>query len=312
MDKTEWTITESYWDYKVGNTLFTYDENEQEQNKINKNNAELVLTPKFIPLYPQLLQNWFSLIEAALFWFIDFFLDNTKNRFYCTNEQLAQLLNCSEHTISTAIKNLEKNGVIVLHKKIRAGGWVIRFITKWNLENAKIAFWEMWNLHWIYNKKIENKKIIINNNTEQSSENKIEPKIEILWLNNSTLVEEEKEKSSAKKEKEMQELWKREKIDYLINQIKSICDGMNIAYDKTMDRQFAKHILTAKEYGEFCEKIKQDRITFSLNVLIASIKINYWKWPLAWPKKIYQNYADLYNQAKQKAPKIQTPTINVL
>jgi hypothetical protein len=28
--------------------------------------------------------------------------------------------------------------------------------------------------------------------------------------------------------------------------------------------------------------------------------------------KIYQNYADLYNQAKQKAPKLQTPTINVL
>ena len=52
---------------------------------------------------------------------------------------------------------------------------------------------------------------------------------------------------------------------------------MNIAYDKTMDRQFAKHILTAKEYGEFCEKINQDRITFALNVLIASIKINYWQ-----------------------------------
>lgn len=312
MDKTEWFITENCGDYKVENTLFTYDENEQEQNKINKNNAELVLNPKFIPLYPKILQNGFWLIEAILFGFIDFFLENTNNKFYCTNEQMAQLLNCSEHTISTAIKNLEQKWVIVLHKKIRAGWWVIRFITKWNLENAKIAFWEMWNLHWIYNKKIENKKIIINNNTEQSSEIKTEPKIEILWLNNSTLVDEEKEKSSAKKEKEIQELWKREKIDYLINQIKSICDWMNIAYDKTMDRQFAKHILTAKEYGEFCEKINQDRITFALNVLIASIKINYWKWPLAWPKKIYQNYADLYNQAKQKAPKIQTPTINVL
>jgi hypothetical protein len=49
-----------------------------------------------------------------------------------------------------------------------------------------------------------------------------------------------------------------------------------------------------------------------LNVLIASIKINYWKWPLAWPKKIYQNYADLYNQAKSKMQKTFTPTINVL
>jgi hypothetical protein len=124
-----------------------------------------------------------------------------------------------------------------------------------------------------------------------------------LW--NSIL--KEKEKNSTKKEKEITVA-----INWLISDIKSICNDYGVAYDNTRDRQFAKHILTAKEYWEFCDKIWQWRIEFAENVLIASIKINYWKWPLAWPMKIYQNYADLYNQAKQKAPKLQTPTINVL
>jgi hypothetical protein len=61
---------------------------------------------------------------------------------------------------------------------------------------------------------------------------------------------------------------------------------------------FAKHICTAKDYWEFCVNIWQDRITFALNVLKASIKINYWKWVCSWPKKIYQNYADVYNKTK--------------
>jgi hypothetical protein len=69
-------------------------------------NAELVLKPKFIPLYPKLLQNGYGLMESVLLGFIDFFLSNN-DRFYCTNEQLAELFNCSPQTISTAIKSLE-------------------------------------------------------------------------------------------------------------------------------------------------------------------------------------------------------------
>lgn len=145
---------------------------------------------------------------------------------------------------------------------------------------------------------------IINNTELQDNseflENQKSFPIEIMWL-------KEKEKNSAKKEKEITVA-----INWLISDIKSICNDYGVAYDNTRDRQFAKHILTAKEYWEFCEKIGQWRIEFAENVLIASIKINYWKWPLAWPMKIYQNYADLYNQAKSKMQKTITPTINVL
>lgn len=126
-----------------------------------------------------------------------------------------------------------------------------------------------------------------------------------LSINNLDL--KEKEKNSAKKEKEN---WNAE-INNLISEIKNLCNELGIAYDKTMDRQFARHILTAKEYWEFCEKIWQTRVEFALNVLKASVSIKFYI-ILSWPKLIYQNYAKLYNQAKSKMQKTITPTINVL
>ena len=117
----------------------------------------------------------------------------------------------------------------------------------------------------------------------------------------------EKEKSSAKKEKEITT-----EINNLISEIKEMCDVLWVAYNKDMERQFAKHILTAKDYWEFCEKIGQTRVEFALNVLKVSVWINYYRGALSWPKLIYKHYAELYNQAKQKSPKLQTPTIQVL
>jgi hypothetical protein len=82
----------------------------------------------------------------------------------------------------------------------------------------------------------------------------------------------------------------------LIEILKQETNNMWIAYDNTKERYFAKFILTAKEYWEFCDKIKQDRITFAINIMKASIHINYWKWICSWPMKIYQNYSDVYNE----------------
>lgn len=142
--------------------LFTYSESEKQENEINKNNAELVLNPKFIPLYPKLLQNGYGLVESILLGFIDFFIGNG-NKFYCTNEQLAKLLNCSEKTISTAMKSLESRGDIVFNKKMRAWWWTVRFVT---LGNVNFTLWEMKKVHWIKNKIIENNKI---NNPENQN-----------------------------------------------------------------------------------------------------------------------------------------------
>lgn len=99
--------------------MFTYSEEEQEENRIAKNNAALVLKPKFIPVYPILLQNGYSLIEATVFGFIEFFLSNNE-RFYCSNEQIAEMLNLSERSISAAISKLEGDGLIKNKYRIKA------------------------------------------------------------------------------------------------------------------------------------------------------------------------------------------------
>jgi len=41
---------------------------------------------------------------------------------------------------------------------------------------------------------------------------------------------------------------KRDDIDFLINELKRICDKYSIAYDKSKDRMFAKHICDSKEF----------------------------------------------------------------
>ncbi|HAH19084.1 MAG TPA: hypothetical protein DCL29_08815 [Eubacterium sp.] len=81
-------------------------------------NAELVLKPKFIPVYPSMLQNGYSLIEATIYGFIDFFLSNNE-KFYCTNEQIGEMLNVGITSVSQAINKLKENGLIDISYKIK-------------------------------------------------------------------------------------------------------------------------------------------------------------------------------------------------
>lgn len=164
MKATWWSIIDQNDWFTEENMLFTYSEAEKEENKIAKNNADCSLKPKFIPLYPKLLRDWYSLMESLLLGFIDFFLSNNP-WFYCTNEQLADLFNCSEPTISTAMKNLENRWDIKISKKMKAWWGTIRFVTledekNLSLQNQKIWFSKIKKFDWIYNKKINNNKNI--------------------------------------------------------------------------------------------------------------------------------------------------------
>lgn len=89
-----------------------------------------------------------------------------------------------------------------------------------------------------------------------------------------------------------------EDIDFLINEIKQVCISYWLAYDKTQERNFAKHILTAKEYWDFAEKVWIDRVRLAKNIVALSQK--WWK-SISWPKDIYQNYAKCYNDCKTKS-----------
>jgi len=92
-------------------------------------------------------------------------------------------------------------------------------------------------------------------------------------------------------------------INELIKEIKQTAQSLSIAYDKTKEREFCKHLLTAIEYGTFCENVKMDRKVVAVQIMRASVIKNYWRWPTAWPKAIYQNYAEVYNLAKQATDK---------
>lgn len=145
---------------------------------------------------------------------------------------------------------------------------------------------------------------ISNNDKEEDFSSNEENKVEQSGDLNSLAVseEKEKEKSSAQKEKERKAQVKKS-IDNFIACVKDKCDELWVMYDKDMEREFSRHILTAKEFWENAEKCGMDRITFALNILKASVDIAYYRWPCNWPKAIYQNYVSVYNQTRQKHQK---------
>ena len=116
-------------------------------------------------------------------------------------------------------------------------------------------------------------------------------------------VEEENKLITNSNELVKQSLWWNMEISNLIEQIKQQCDMIGIAYDKQKDRYFAKFILTAKEFWEFAEKIWQTREEFALNILKASYQIKFRKGICAWPMRIYQNYAEVYNETLKQHSK---------
>lgn len=181
MQKTWWSVTQDFGDYKVENMLFTYDDNEQQEHLLDKMNAEVVLNPGFIPLNPRMLQKGYSFVEASIFGFLQFFLTNNE-KFYCTNEQMWKMLNVNEKTISLAITKLKDNWLIKLSYKMKGGGWKIRFIhlsddiTKSNVGTLQNVKYDITKSNDIYNKNINNKKIINNNpNSLPKPESNITP-----------------------------------------------------------------------------------------------------------------------------------------
>ena len=85
-------------------------------------------------------------------------------------------------------------------------------------------------------------------------------------------------------------------INNLITELKETANFIWVAYDKKDERNFARHILTAKDYGELAEKAQQTRVEFAKNIMRASVGIKYWKGVCSWPKAIYQNYVEVFNK----------------
>lgn len=188
--------------------------------------------------------------------------------------------------------------------------WEKLWVKEWTISQWVKALIDYWYIESDINKSKWNERHItianvINQNTycEKSQEGYCENS-----QHNITTLNTTNENSFLKKE---QQSWN-QNINELISQIRWVCESQWIMYNKDMERQFARHILTAKEFWENAEKCWMDRVKFALSIIYMSIQIKYFKWACNWPKSIYQNYADIYNQYKQKAMKTITPTINVL
>lgn len=165
METTWWTITSVNDDFEIQNTLFTYSEEEMEEQRINKTNASLILNPQFIPVYPQMIREWYSYLESIIYGFVIFFL-SCNEKFYCSNEQLWEMLWVSEKTISLAVKKLKDDWLIDISYRVKANGGKIRLIKKCQprlYKNVNSDFTKMYSqtlqkCKGIENKEIENKK----------------------------------------------------------------------------------------------------------------------------------------------------------
>jgi hypothetical protein len=105
--------------------LQTFSVEEQEKAKINKANASLVFSPKFIPFYPKLLKEGLTMTEIVIYGFIDFYISNCKNIFYFTNKQISEVCGCSTKTVKRSISKLKKY-FHIRYKKTTNG--TVRFI----------------------------------------------------------------------------------------------------------------------------------------------------------------------------------------
>lgn len=74
MNETNWSIKTDFNWMEKEDILFTYSEEEKQENMSNRSNAKLVFSPKFIPCYPKLSECWLDNTEILLYWFIDYYL----------------------------------------------------------------------------------------------------------------------------------------------------------------------------------------------------------------------------------------------
>lgn len=115
--------------HTVKETLFTYNASEQEDISIAQSNSKHLFTPEFIPFHIDIQRRYkLSLAETLIYGFIRFFLKNSSNSFYFSNQQISELLDVSERTVSRSIKNLNKKKVLAVRYKRKSDGGQIRFV----------------------------------------------------------------------------------------------------------------------------------------------------------------------------------------
>lgn len=214
---------------EVETFLFTHSQEEVEENKINKANAQAVFSPEFIPYYPEIAKEFeLNATETVVYGFIRFYMSTGKmKRFYFTSQQLAEIVNTTAGRIDNILSKLKRLELIKTSRKVRSGGGTIRFVevfrphpgVRSNLTPALGLTSPRGEIHIKENKLKENK---INTNTNVLAENSTAYGNEdVNWL----LKEFENQMqfpSSGKKSKDRQMAWHllknftREQLTYML------------------------------------------------------------------------------------------------
>jgi hypothetical protein len=213
MNKTNWSVIyEKDW-ITQENYIFTYSEEEKQENEINRENAKKYC--KYLVIQMKVFSEYkLSWNEAIIFSFIDSWIWDWK-KFYFTNIQLANLFNISIDSITRITKILSKKWLISLWYKRKANWWQIRFI---NIKSPLLKIRSSNSLKYgvanpqnteevIYN--ISKNNIINNNNSNFSSKTKLVKKWNDKNLNYEEKIEKLREINNKLDKEENVLSWKR-------------------------------------------------------------------------------------------------------
>ena len=92
-------------------------------------------------------------------------------------------------------------------------------------------------------------------------------------------------------------------INALIAEMKKACASREIAYDKTDERNFARHILTAKDFTEFAGSLGITPAVYAIGIIKGASFSEYWASKICGPKSVYRNHAKVYNDIKAQKEK---------
>ena len=134
MEKANWSITSEYMGWTKEEFLFTYSEEEKQQNEVNKNNAGLIFYADYYPRYNSLLNLDTTLEEDIILSFLYYWTKNWKY-IYVKNEDLALLIKWSVATATRVVKSLVDKWYIDMKIKRIVWAWTDR---KLRLDPTKI------------------------------------------------------------------------------------------------------------------------------------------------------------------------------
>lgn len=286
MEKTNWSITSEYMGWTREEFLFTYSEEEKQQNEVNKNNAWLLYEADFYPLYTDFLKLDINATELIIISYLYYWTKKGK-RIYTKNEDLAVLTKTSVPTITRTLKNLvDKWYISVVEKKLRIGTDrkmqvttpLIKMISAGNQNDES------------YNNNKNNK---INNKPKTIPLNNIESKLANICMGDLTFTENvierlnEYNNTRKKKLEKLTDKWFKLVIDKLVELWHGTEDWM-IAVLKQSVEKWWEWLFEVKGY-----KPKVDYEN-NLQLFLTRLKIDY-----EWLKK--EVGTDKFFELKQRA-----------